>query len=288
MTASTLAKLESELADIFRNTPTGLTGNTNLAVPKKPASLNAMTHGLTGQHTVLTAEELPLYAKMGLDYMLECQPVGARETGDAQLIFEGRWRLHRILAIEDDLLVISQPREGDPIARVRNPGPARRVNAFREEARNIDLISRYETRIVRNGSRLNAELKELQNDRARQSPDRVFDEATNEAIDWYRRLLVCSEALAKAKQEYEDYEAAQRARTEEKSAEAGAEQVQAASATPSTANVTEPPVSTSAGNSFRKMSPRRTAQPIPVTPAKPHPEHIFTSEPIWGPEKLAA
>ncbi len=288
MTAGTLAQLESELADIFRNTPSGLISNANLAIPKKPASLNAMTHGLSGQHLILTADELPLYAKMGLDYMLECQPVGVREIGNAQLMFEGRWRLHRILAIECDLLVIPQPREGDPTARVRLPSPVRRVNAFREEARNMELISRYETRIVRNGSRLNAELKEMQKDRAAQTPDRVFDEATNEAIDWYRRLLVCSNALDKAGQEYQAYEAAQRALSDEKSAESAARHAQPASTAPSAANATETPGRTSAGDSFRKTPPGRTAQVTPITAAKPHPQQILTSQPIWGLEKQAA
>jgi len=183
--------MEAELADIFRNT--------SPAIPKKPATLNVVTHGLTGQNLILTAEELPRYAKMGLDYMLECRPVGARETANVQLMFEGRWRMHRVLA-----------------------------NAFQDTARTRDLIGRYETRSVRNGSRLNAELKELQKDRARQRPDLLFEETASDAVDWYRRLLARSEVLAKAKQTYEDYEAAESVRSEEKSVGAEDEQAQSA------------------------------------------------------------
>ncbi len=283
MNPSTLARLESELAEIFRNTPTGLTGNTQLAPPKKPAAWNAMTHGLTAQNVILTAEELPLYAKMGLDFMRACEPVGVREIGNAQLMFEGRWRLHRILSIESDLLVVSPPREDDPVVRSRSQNRGRQVNAFREEARNIELISRYETRIVRNGARLNAELKELQKDRAIQSPDLGFDlafnEANNEAIAWYKRLVAVSEKLAKAKQEYEDYEASQRAAAAEKDR--------------NSVKATEEPETDSAAapgssDSFRKMRPRATAPVAPDAPAKADQQRNFTGASLWGPDKIAA
>jgi hypothetical protein len=280
MNPSTLARLESELAEIFRNTPTGLTSNAQLAPPKKPAAWNAMTHGLTAQNIILTAEELPLYAKMGLDFMRACKPVGVREIGNAQLMFEGRWRLHRILAIESDLLVVSPPREDDPVVRSRSQNRGRQVNAFREEARNIELISRYETRIVRNGARLNAELKELQRDRAGQTPDLGFDqpsdESNNEAIAWYMRLVAVSETLAKAKQEYEDYEAAQRAAAEENTNAAETEQTQTAAA------------STSPSDSFRKMRPRLTAPIAPDASVGAKQWRPFTDESTWGPDKVAA
>jgi hypothetical protein len=271
MTPEAIDQLEAELAEIFRNTPTGLTGNAFLAIPKKPASLNAMTHGLTGQHMILTAEELPFYAKMGLAYMRECRPVGVRETGNAQLMFEGRWRLHRILSVECDLFVVSPPREGDPVARRRNPDPARKVNAFRQEARNLELISRYETRILRNGARLSDELEKFQSTRARNAPDLVFDEQSNEAVDWYKRLLAISEALARAKQEYDDYQAAH------------PPEIPAEGET-----VTEAPATTSTGSSFRAMPPRATVESAPAKPAAPHPKHTFASDPFWSTGKMAA
>jgi hypothetical protein len=267
MTPETIDQLEAELADIFRHTPAGLAGNALLAVPKKPAPFNAVTHGLTGQHTILTAEELPLYAKMGLAFMRECRPVGVRETGNAQLIFEGRWRLYRILSIEGDLFAVSPPRQDDPIPRVRNATGARQVNAFRQEARNLDLISRYETRIIRNSALLSAELKDFQKIRAKDNPDLVFDEQSNEAVDWYKRLVARSEALAKARQEYEDYQTAH---------------------PPEPETVTPAPSTGSTGSSFRTTPPRATVEPAPARPAAPPPRQDSTSDPFRSQEKTAA
>jgi hypothetical protein len=162
-----------------------------------------MQHGLSGQHVLLDPDEIQLYARVGLEYMLSLKPVGALETGDAQLYFEDRWCLHRILSVENDLFFIDPPKPGpnadDPQPSARKPGVERQVNAFREEARNIDLISRYETRLMRNSGRLMEEIRALRAERAKTDTDLVYDEQTDPAAAWYRKLLAQAERIAAAR-----------------------------------------------------------------------------------------
>ncbi len=110
MAAPTTQQLHSHLSEIFLDAPPSLQANTRLAFPDRPRSLNALQHGLSGQHVLLDADEIQSYARMGLEYILSLKPVGALETGAAQLYFEDRWRLHRILSIENDLFLIDPQR----------------------------------------------------------------------------------------------------------------------------------------------------------------------------------
>jgi len=123
---------------------------------------------------------------MGLDFMLEIRPVGAREIANAQYVFEGKWRLNRIRSIENDLFCFKPENEAGS-TNPRLPSWERQVNAYREDFRRFDLISRYETRIVRNCVRVETDLDKLQKRRGKK---RTFDEKSSPAIAWYNRLLI--------------------------------------------------------------------------------------------------
>ncbi len=207
MSQGAITQLESGIVTDFINPPTGLLSNAHLVLHGKPAAFNAVRHGLTGQNIVLTLEDFPLYLQMGLDYMRELKPVGALETGNAQLIFESRWRTHRIMSVENDFFIYEPPlpaEAGPELAGksiTRKARKDRQVNAFRDEARNVDLISRYETRLIRNASRLMTELKEMRKERAAASPDLVFNAETSPAVLWYQKILAEYEELKKAKED---------------------------------------------------------------------------------------
>ena len=206
MSLATVQQRESELMADFAEAPAGIAGGARLALTKKPRAYNAMTHGLSGHHFVISADELLYYAQMGLEFMLDIRPVGVREIGNAQMLFEGRWRLQRILSVENDLFCIARkdPDRPEPAdtgkTRTRRPGLERQVDAFREEARHIELISRYETRIIRNSARVDVEVERLQQ---RRGAKQRFDEESSPATVWYRKLLKAANALAQAKQDYE-------------------------------------------------------------------------------------
>ncbi len=217
MSRSTVMQLESDLDSELNNAPTGVANHAHLLPGKKSPSFNALKHGLTAQNLILTFEDFPLYLQMGLDYMRELKPVGVRETANAQLIFESRWRTNRILSVESDLFIYQQPlpAQAGPALVGKSPPRAprkdRQVNAFREEARQIDLISRYESRLIRNAARLTQELKEMRQERAAESPDLVFDAETSPAILWYRKAIALFEELKKAREESAEHEAARKA-----------------------------------------------------------------------------
>ncbi len=217
MSQSTATQLESDLESDLLEAPTGITNHAHLIPGKKPAAFNSLKHGLTAQNVFLTFEDFPLYLQMGLDYMLELKPVGVRETANAQLIFESRWRTNRILSVESGLFIYQQPlsaETGPELVGKSMPREARKdrqVNAFREESRQLDLISRYESRLIRNAARLTAELKEMRQERALESPDLVFDAETSPAILWFKKALARLEQITKTRKESEEYEAAQKA-----------------------------------------------------------------------------
>ncbi len=210
MSQSTAMQLDFDLLD----KPTGLTSHAHLIDGKTPPAFNAVKHGLTAQNILLTLEDFPLYLQMGLDYMRELKPVGVREIANAQLIFESRWRTNRIMSVENDLFIYQlplPPEAGPELAGKSLPREARKdrqVNAFRREARQIDLISRYESRLIRNAASLTKELKEMRQERLAESPGLVFDAETSPAVLWYLKALALFEKLKKTRPDSEEQEAA--------------------------------------------------------------------------------
>ncbi len=209
MSQAAVQQLEADLLEAFANAPNGIGNHTLLTFPNKPKLFNAATHGLSGQFVVLAAEELPRYAQMALEYMLELQPVGARETSNAQCIFEAKWRLHRIAAVENSLF--SGPRRAQvekdkTLDETGNltPGYAAQLAALREESHLIEVVGRYETRMIRNAQRLTEELEHFQAKREQRPTHAVFNEETSPAIIWYEAVIVRCKKLAQAKQEYEE------------------------------------------------------------------------------------
>jgi hypothetical protein len=108
---------------------------------------------------------------------------------------------NRILSVENDLFYLGAPQPEDALPSLRKSGLARQVNAFREEARNIDLISRYETRLMRNSGRLMEEIRTLRAERAKSEPGLVYDDQTDPAASWYRRLLAQAKRIAAAREQ---------------------------------------------------------------------------------------
>ena len=57
------------------------------------------------------------------------------------------------------------------------------------------MKSSYETRLIRNASRLMTELKEMRKERAAASPDLVFNPETSPAVLWHQKILAEYEEL---------------------------------------------------------------------------------------------
>jgi len=127
-------------------------------------SLNALRHGLTAQTAVLPNEDPEEFRELRDAFFDEHQPAGPTETLLVEQMAMSAWRLRRLRALETGLfnVRISQLRDDDsdppldPLAR-----------AFAYDNRDIESLSRYETRIERSFYRA---LHELQRLRATSEP----------------------------------------------------------------------------------------------------------------------
>jgi hypothetical protein len=76
---------------------------------KQRSPLMAFRHGFTGQTFVMTAEDLAAYQRLTKGFVDDLKPQGFLEKQFVQFLIDLSWRLNRIPAIENNLL-IEQPR----------------------------------------------------------------------------------------------------------------------------------------------------------------------------------
>jgi hypothetical protein len=145
---------------------------------KRRSRLNGLRHGLTGQVSIMTDENRAAHDAF-------CNPIIARLAADgplemqlAHLIAQDHWRLNRIQSIEDGLFVLGQSR---PINQVDSGAPQADVAlaeamTFMRQAKEILLLTLYETRINRNIRKNMEQLRELQSERRAQH-EKVLEEA---------------------------------------------------------------------------------------------------------------
>jgi hypothetical protein len=156
---------------------------------KRRVSLNALRHGLTGHTVVLPSDDLAAYQKHCGDFHTELKPQGLIESKCVQTIADTYWRLDRIRAMENTLfgLALSQEPEMSP-----DPDPL--IDCALAQAKSLeqhsDLLIRlslYEHRLNRTLEKTKAELKQLQQERAK-SRKRALEDAAKianlkEALD---------------------------------------------------------------------------------------------------------
>ena len=133
---------------------------------KRRASLNALRHGLTGQTVVLPQDDLAAYQKHCAEFHTELKPQGLLETKAVQTIANTYWRLDRIRAMENNLFALAieeqDPLSSDPI-----------ISSALAQAKSLDTradllarLSLYEQRLNRTLAQAQAQLKQLQQERA--------------------------------------------------------------------------------------------------------------------------
>ena len=133
---------------------------------RKRSSLNAVRHGLTGQIIVHTREDQEAFTKHCDGIREALAPVGALEIDLAQAIAEDRWRLNRARALENSIFALGQidncPEDSD------NPDVDAALAqglTWMAHARELQLLSLYESRIRRSVEKNTAELRALQAER---------------------------------------------------------------------------------------------------------------------------
>jgi hypothetical protein len=140
---------------------------------RRRVSLNALRHGLTGQTVVLPSEDLAAYQKHGAQFHTELEPEGLLESKCVQTIADTYWRLDRIRAMENSLFGLAVSQEAE-ISPEMSPDPLlhcalAQAKSLEHHADLLTRLSLYEHRLNRTLEKAKAELKLLQQERAKAS-----------------------------------------------------------------------------------------------------------------------
>ncbi len=131
---------------------------------KKVAALNARRHHLTGQVTTMTEADRIMHDAFSASIVDNLAPEGAMETQLAQRIATDSWRLNRISAVEDNLFALGHNAKSDD-TETEDPEIHAALTAakvFKEESKQLQLLTLYEQRINRNIQKNLATLQALQ------------------------------------------------------------------------------------------------------------------------------
>jgi hypothetical protein len=154
---------------------------------KRKASLNALRHGLTGQTVVLPEDDLAAYRNSCAQFHAELKPQGLLETRAVQTIADTYWRLDRIRAMENNLFALGV----QEVPSELSSDPA--IHCALAQAKSLDgrgdlftRLSLYEQRLNRTLTLVKAELKQLQQERAK---------AREQALEAAARIRNLKEAM---------------------------------------------------------------------------------------------
>jgi hypothetical protein len=134
---------------------------------KKVAALNARRHNLTGQVNAMTDADRIMHDAFSASIVESLAPEGAMEIQLAQRIATDSWRLNRISAVEDNLFALGHSAHSDDI-EIEHPEIHAALTAakvFKEESKQLQLLTLYEQRINRNLQKNLATLQALQSAR---------------------------------------------------------------------------------------------------------------------------
>ena len=131
---------------------------------KKVSALTARRHNLTGQVTAMTDADRIMHDAFSASIVESLAPEGAMETQLAQRVATDSWRLNRISAVEDNLFALGHNAKSDE-TETEDPEIHAALTAakvFKEESKQLQLLTLYEQRINRNIQKNLAMLQALQ------------------------------------------------------------------------------------------------------------------------------
>jgi len=134
---------------------------------KRKSSLNALRHGLSGQIVVMPAEDMGAYHQHLHSFTNEYQPQGATESTLVQFLAETAWRLHRVAALETNLLTlgITYPTSYTADAPQEIQDALSVAAALEKHSRSLSNLSLHSQRLSRQFERTLLQLRELQKTR---------------------------------------------------------------------------------------------------------------------------
>jgi len=129
--------------------------------------LNAYRHGLTGQTIILPAEDLDAYQAFTRTFFDDYKPVGTLEKTLVQFLADTSWRLHRIDALESNLIGLGFDEHSNSISTEHPEAHAALViaEAMREETRALAVLGLHTARLSRHYEKTQKQLDEAQEKR---------------------------------------------------------------------------------------------------------------------------
>ena len=140
------------------------------ASPKKTdrRALSPLKHGLTGRIYLLSQAEQVAYDELTRGLLDDFAPAGEMETELVEALVADRWRLSRAGSLEASLFFEGAERFADSLEATGDPELDLALSQGRvwtAEAKNLNLLSLYESRIHRRFEKNFAMLRKLQADR---------------------------------------------------------------------------------------------------------------------------
>jgi hypothetical protein len=131
-------------------------------------ALSPLKHGLTGRIYLLSQAEQVAYDELTHGLLDDFAPAGEMETELVEALVADRWRLNRAASLEASLFFEGAERFADSLEATGDPEldlVLSQGRVWTAEAKNLNLLSLYESRIHRRFEKNFAMLRKLQGDR---------------------------------------------------------------------------------------------------------------------------
>jgi hypothetical protein len=170
-----VSKRKDENSDLTVEIPT--TGNSSPEEPettnprggprtpegRRRSSMNARRHSLTARVHIATPEESAAFDAHLKDYLEAFAPAGIVERDLVIELASLRYRLRRAACIEDSIFALGHERFAESVSDHAQAGAALAQGmTWISEAKNIQLLSLYETRLRNAAAKAQAEIERLQ------------------------------------------------------------------------------------------------------------------------------
>src|SRR5580698_2201477 len=129
---------------------------------KKHSSLNALRHGLTGQIVVMPTEDLAAYQQHLKSFTDDLDPKGPTESNLVQALADTSWRLHRVAALETNLLTSGIAHTSPFAADQQIQDAMSIVAALESQSKALSNLSMHSQRLSRQFERTVMQLRDLQ------------------------------------------------------------------------------------------------------------------------------
>ncbi|MEO8130613.1 MAG: hypothetical protein ABJF23_05860 [Bryobacteraceae bacterium] len=130
---------------------------------------NALRHGLTSKHVVITGESQEEFEALRQDLLADWKPVDTQEELLVNQIVESAWRLMRVRRIEtrtyEQYMAVIEKLSAAGLSKSSPDPDSTLAGCFHQNSAQFDNIRRYEAGIERSYYRAIAELRKLQTQR---------------------------------------------------------------------------------------------------------------------------